>query len=245
MRPSVILFSAVQFILLLIQVTNSIYSPQDIPNPNVNPEKCGRNNVPKSSLCDPKSYLDSESQNVIEGYINAASEYCQIGVLVIDKISPDFIGKRTTQLASEDFATSVHNRWGIGDPKTQNGVLIFMSIQDRQTYISTGSGVSKKLSESVLDNVIEAMRPYLRKQEYGKALECSVVEISLLVSGKKTIQFTDSTSFQKLMELFPLLCFLGFFGGYGIYESRRMAQMERGEINIICVITHQSYFNVD
>lgn len=42
--------------------------------------------------------------------------------------------------AARDFAKQLHAKWGVGDAACNNGVLLLLSVGDRQVYISTGAG---------------------------------------------------------------------------------------------------------
>ncbi len=42
--------------------------------------------------------------------------------------------------AARAFAKDVHARWGVGDAACNNGVLLLLAIEDRQVYMSTGTG---------------------------------------------------------------------------------------------------------
>ena len=46
----------------------------------------------------------------------------------------------TPAMAAQDFAKAIHERWGVGDAACNNGVLLLLSVGDRQVYISTGKG---------------------------------------------------------------------------------------------------------
>ena len=51
------------------------------------------------------------------------------------------------QKSAEFFARRLHNLWGVGYTPCQNGVLIFLASEDREIYISTGSGAAKLLTK--------------------------------------------------------------------------------------------------
>ena len=71
--------------------------------------------------------------DVIEGRINSLQK-AQVGVAVISKMnSPHGL---SVDAASEMFAVEIHNGWKVGDAASQNGVLLFLSIQDRAVFIS-------------------------------------------------------------------------------------------------------------
>ncbi len=48
-----------------------------------------------------------------------------------------------------------------------------------QAFIHTGSGAQKKLTDNKIDGILAAMRPALRKGDYGGAVEQAVVDIGL------------------------------------------------------------------
>lgn len=236
------------FALLILLISSSIhlvagtFRPEDIPNPNSSKENaalCGRLNVPQSSVCDPKNYMNHESQNVIEGYINAISSKAQIGVVVIDQMSPAFTKKYYSfEDAATVFARNVHDTWGVGDKSLNNGALVFLSVVDRVVHISKGSGLNNKLSDRIIDEIIQSMRQYLRKEQYGKAIESCIVEINLILSGKRKISFFDqpskpSSSFSSWFEYISGFWPFGLFAaavGYQIHSARSLHQMEKGKI---------------
>lgn len=52
-----------------------------------------------------------------------------------------------------------------------------------QVYISVGALAKTRLSPRSIQGVVNAMRPFLREQSYGTALERAVVQIGLILSG--------------------------------------------------------------
>lgn len=67
-------------------------------------------------------------------------------------------------VAAGKFARRLHDLWGVGDARCNNGVLLLVSIKDRQIYISTGSGTSSRLAYNVIDDIIADVRPFLKNQ---------------------------------------------------------------------------------
>jgi len=60
--------------------------------------------------------------------------------------------------AIEDYALKIFRTWGIGNKKTNNGVLVLAAIQDRKVYIQTGLGMEGAIpditAKSIIDNEI-------------------------------------------------------------------------------------------
>ena len=215
-------------ILIFVASSRSEYSPSDVPNPMLNPAACGRPDVPRSAICDPALFLKKENKDVIEGFINAAVGV-QISVVVIDEMRTNYIGSDDIMVASERFARTLHDAWGVGDKATNNGVLIFLSVNDRSVYISTGLGVQSKLTKQYIDYLIVEMRPDLRQKEYGTALEKTVVQIDLIMSNKSNIaeRYKESESGSSVPIILMILGFCGI-SGLMIYEKRKFDHLKKG-----------------
>ncbi|HEX4955964.1 MAG TPA: TPM domain-containing protein [Thermoanaerobaculia bacterium] len=70
-----------------------------------------------------------------------------------------------------DFAVSLFNRWGVGDGRWDNGLLIFVALEDRAAEIVLGDGVAggveQRRSEEVMRHV---MLPHFRAGKPGRAI---------------------------------------------------------------------------
>lgn len=210
------------------ETTRITYSPSDVPNPMLNPSGCGRSNVPKSAICDPSLLLTEENKDVIEGFINGVVG-AQIAVAVIGKMSQSFVADGDLEIASGRFARTLHDTWGVGDKETNNGILIFLSLNDRVVYISTGVGVQGKLTGQFIDYLVAEMKPDLKSAHYGTAIEKTVVQIGLIISGKSTIpeKIRANGRFSNLVIL--LLWVTGVVGVGGIiHETLKLNQLRKG-----------------
>lgn len=85
--------------------------------------------------------LGNFSKDVIEGFINSI-QTAEIAVLVVKGISPTYVASHGLSIdkASEKFAHTIHDAWGVGDASRNDGILIFLSAEDRAIFISTGEG---------------------------------------------------------------------------------------------------------
>lgn len=54
-----------------------------------------------------------------------------------------------------------------GRAACQNGVLLLLAIENRQVYISTGAGTQQQLTWSVLGDIIDEAKPYLKQKRCG------------------------------------------------------------------------------
>jgi len=102
------------------------------------------------------------------------------------------------------------------------GVLIFLSIQDRVCFISTGSAVSTVLPWWRLDRIVNSMKPSLRHRDYGGSILTAIDHLSeMLEAGPPTVEdrMTDFLARFGVVIAFALFTFL--FGAYGECRDRR------------------------
>lgn len=64
------------------------------------------------------------------------------------------------------FATEIGNHWGVGDAEKNNGLLMVISEEMAQIGIATGVGIETIYTDSVCNDVIQKMIPYLSVGDY-------------------------------------------------------------------------------
>jgi uncharacterized protein len=206
------------------------YHPQEIPNPMTSPqnaEACGRPGVPKSAICDPANLLSKDSKDTIEGFMNDIKT-AQVGMTVINKMAKSFVRSDSLMKAGEKFARQVHDTWGVGEKATNNGVLIFISLEDHVVYISTGKGVQHLLSPSVISSVVEHMKTPLRAEKYNEAMERCVVDVKLVLSGDKRFSRVQRVGGQQEVDWVGLIFIVTIVAIGGIakyFEMRKKEQL--------------------
>lgn len=155
-------------LLLLCAVANAVYTgdprkPSDVPAP----KEYGRDNW----VSDPDHVLDDDVFNWINGLLNSDSKLkknrypCgwfikpyQVGVAVVNKMHGDWVGRE------EEFADKVFNRWGLGYSSCNNGVLVFLSAQDKKVVINVGAGkhmqhvLSVNTRKELLNNFVKTYK---------------------------------------------------------------------------------------
>jgi uncharacterized membrane protein YgcG len=182
------------------------------PSPMIDPVRCGRPDVATSAVCDPDNSMTKDEKDAIEGRINLQFKdgLAEVAVLVVKKIS--------MWSNSESFARTVHDTWGVGDKKTNNGILLFLSIDDRDIYISIGSGIP--LRNADLDSVIDSMKPLCRDFRYASAVELGLEQLNALLQNPD-IRYVDYDLYwiAGIIIIFLLWVIIG-----GMVESRNARQ---------------------
>ena len=127
------------------------------------------------------------------------------------------------------FAVELGSRWGIGEEKDDNGVVLLLSMNDRKSYIATGRGAEGPLPDVLCKRILdEVMKPLLRDGKYYDAIKLGTESIQSALNGEG---FKNTRSKGKgfktiiflAIALIVLLIFIKRGGGNGRYISGRGA----------------------
>eukprot|EP01047_Picozoa_sp_COSAG01_P032935 COSAG01_NODE_2401_length_7759_cov_54.707572_3_plen_559_part_00 len=101
----------------------------------------------------------------------AGNQPWQFGVALTDRLAG---GPSSIQSFSEE----TFNRWGIGHPACNNGVLFVLSRSDRRTYLKTGRGARAALTDNHASEILASLRPRLRAGDYNGAVRSAVQRVT-------------------------------------------------------------------
>uniref|UniRef100_A0A7S2K0W5 RING-type domain-containing protein n=2 Tax=Leptocylindrus danicus TaxID=163516 RepID=A0A7S2K0W5_9STRA len=128
-------------------------------------------------------------------------------------------------IAAQQFATETHDSWGIGHAECHTGIMLFISVDDRAIYISTGAGLKRLLTHSRLGKVMEGMKRYLRQGNYAMAIRNALVQMRTYIDEGEPTATEKMTVFLEEYGLL-LIIVLGFGSLYlvGLRQERRQRE---------------------
>ncbi len=112
------------------------------------------------------------------------------------------------------YAIELGNRWGIGDDKKDNGVVLLIKTEapDRGIFIATGYGAEGGLTDLASGRIIRnTMAPFFRSQQYYAGIEAGTNEIMAALQGEFSPSDTDTNQLSKGEEKVLMLILLVFF----------------------------------
>lgn len=121
--------------------------------------------------------------------------------------------EKTREKVAEIFARITHNQWGVGDELEcgGTGVVIFISVTDRAMFISKGKALDPILTDRRLDNILESMKPALRKNMYQEATLRAIKKIhSLLEDGEPKFSEKALIWMERVLPFLLFTCALFF-----------------------------------
>ncbi len=79
--------------------------------------------------------------------------------------------KSLQEAALEDYTLSILRTWGIGDQELDNGVLLFLALEDRALRIEVGYGLEGALPDAKTGRIQdEHIIPYFQTDDYNQGL---------------------------------------------------------------------------
>lgn len=145
----------------------------------------------------------------------------KIGVYIMD----DLDGKDL-----EDTTLEIARKWKIGDKDTNNGVLLFLAINDKKSRLEVSDNLATQLTDVQSKTILDNMKPKLRSKDYDGAVLDAVKNITDANNGKKIKPDTGSSDTLQLVIIIVFILivivviigiggdgeggsFVGFLGG--------------------------------
>lgn len=100
----------------------------------------------------------------------------QIAVLIVPSLQGEVI---------EDYTFRVAEAWKLGQQNNDNGVLLFIAVNDRKARIEVGEGLEGVLPDAISSQIIRnELAPYFRQDNYEGGVLASVKAIIGAIGGE-------------------------------------------------------------
>jgi len=85
----------------------------------------------------------------------------------------------------QDYANKLFRSWGIGNKKTNNGVLILASIEDRKVWIEVGYGLEGAIPDITASSIYRnEIVPEFKQQNYFRGIDNAINALSKAAVGE-------------------------------------------------------------
>lgn len=162
---------------------------------------------------DEANVLSAETRSQLEYFLkrDRDSTSNQIAVYIIKSLNGEDI---------DDYTYRVFRKWELGQKGKDNGVLMLISIEDRDVRIEVGKGLEGVLTDLASSRINRnEMIPHFRTGDYNSGVKAGVAAIVQVIKGEYT---NDNPAPRKRKgkrssPLFTILMILGII----IFLSRR------------------------
>ncbi len=111
-----------------------------------------------------------------------------------------------------DYALRIYNTWNIGQKDKNNGVLIYIALEDRRIRIVTGYGAEGFLPDAIAKRIIETIiKPAFREQQYYQGFDRATDAIIAYAAGEYTADSEDGDTVDIIIGFIILALIIGFF----------------------------------
>ena len=169
---------------------------------------------------------EKELENKLIRYSDSTTT--QIVVITIDDLKGESIGILTPKWAHE---------WGIGQKKEDNGILILLSKNDREIWISPGYGVEDRLTAGINGELIRnIIIPEFKAGSYYNGLDKGADAIFEVLKGKYKGSRKESSNplpFILIVVFIIILIVLASKGNKGGGNYRGGSGLDLGDIIIL------------
>jgi len=125
----------------------------------------------------------SRLDSMLEDYERQSSD--QIVVVVFPKMQSD--------APIKDYTLRVANSWKVGEKGKNNGVSLFVFVQDRKMYVQVGTGLEKALPDAACQKILDTeISPRLKQGDFDGGLSAGVTAI--IAATKGVFQGNDHTA---------------------------------------------------
>lgn len=134
-----------------------------------------------SAVYDQAKVLSRETIQKIDK-LNEESDHTdqklKIGIYIVNDLHGDDL---------EETTLAISRKWKIGDKDTNNGVLLFLAIKDKESRLEVSDNLTTRLTDNQAKAILENIKPKLRNKDYDGAVLDAVKSI-VDVNNGKTIQ---------------------------------------------------------
>ena len=170
---------------------------------------------PPVLVTDLAGVLSPEQKQALENKLVALDDSSsnQIAVVILPTLEGNPI---------EEYATKLFRTWGIGNKKTNNGILLLIAIQDKKIRIETGYGLEGAIPDITANSIIDNdIKPAFREQAYFEGIDKATDDIAKAAVGEYKVKRERKTKEKGsnlilfVFIVFIIVAILGKKGGGG------------------------------
>ena len=116
-------------------------------------------------------------------------------------------------MSSTEYANRLFSEWGVGQAKTDNGVLVLVAIDDRDMAIEVGYGLEGVLPDGLAGQVIrEEFLPRFKEGDYTGGIRSGVLRLAEIVEKHQVLTPEEIAALNEEDEDIPYFIVVPFFG---------------------------------
>lgn len=178
--------------------------------------------IPKhSTVIDVPDVLNNQEEQQLQNKFEEIEESTTIeyALCIIDSLS---------HYPIEEIAVELGNHWGVGKKDVDNGIMILLSMKEKEIFIATGKGTEKYLPNEEVQQIIDRLIiPYFITENYYTGITKGIDEIQTRLAD--TPVANSQKKINMLLYLVPIILLLGV--GFLFYREQRKSKKQAKQDN--------------
>jgi len=213
------------FFILSLLFCAQLFAQKSIPKPN-----------PPRLVVDNANVLDTYDRENLERKLEALDDSTsnQIAIVTVATLNDEPI---------EDVANKTFRDWGIGNKKTNNGILVLIAVNDRKIWIEVGYGLEGAIPDITASDIIEHdIKPAFKQNNFYGGINAAVNDLSKAAAGEYKIKrdgnnMVSGKGIGSLIKFIFIIIFVLIFlfssgrgggGGGGLFTGMLLGSMLGG-----------------
>ena len=156
-------------------------------------------------VIDQVNLLSSETKNELEKILKDEEEKTSNQIVVV-------ILKSLNGYAIEEYTLELGRYWGIGQKEKNNGVLLFVSMEEKKIRIEVGYGLEGALTDAISKEIIEyTIMPNFKEKQYDLGILKAVNEIQNAIQGEFVANNKNGGDYWSNFNIYIPIGFLVLF----------------------------------
>ncbi len=139
---------------------------------------------PSNYVTDLAGMVNPEAESALNEYLKRFEQRTtvQIFILTVQNLQGEPIEELSIRVA--------HDMWKIGQADKDNGVLLLVSLQDREMRLEIGYGLEGAVTDALSRRIIEQdMVPFFRQGDYSNGIISAVGTLTRTIAADAGIEF--------------------------------------------------------
>lgn len=144
--------------------------------------------APRAYVNDNANVLDPRTASQLNAVLADldAKAKAQVAVLTVNSLEGNSL---------EGYAVETYKKWGIGDKKTDRGVLLLVSVKDRKSRIEVGYGLEGILPDGLTGAIQDKyMLPYFKAGNYAEGITEGAMALAAIIAKDSGITLGQGTA---------------------------------------------------
>ena len=155
-------------------------------------------------IMDSADIIDKNTKSELNSYLESINR--QTGVQIAVFTVKSLKNVAGTNATIEDYASTVFEKWGLGQKKEDNGVLLLVCLEERKIRIEVGYGLEGVLTDTKCGLIIRNfIAPDFKNDSYSEGIKTGVNLIAGYATGNEEIKNKVDSSEEDDDDIFPAL----------------------------------------